>query len=71
MYSKAVQPLVQNVLEGYNSCVFAYGATGTGKTYTMVGNDGNPGIMVRSFDDLFDNQERQDTCIYLSYLEVS
>lgn len=72
MYSKAVKPLVENVLQGYNSCVFAYGATGTGKTYTMVGNEKNPGIMVRAFDDLFDSQEKQtqDTSVYLSYLEV-
>ncbi|XP_022686279.1 kinesin-like protein KIF19 isoform X2 [Varroa jacobsoni] len=72
VYSKAVKPLVENVLQGYNSCVFAYGATGTGKTYTMVGNEKNPGIMVRAFDDLFDSQEKQtqDTSVYLSYLEI-
>lgn len=63
---------MENVLEGYNSCVFAYGATGTGKTYTMVGNEKSPGIMVRAFDDLFDSQgkQTQDTSVYLSYLEV-
>lgn len=72
VYSKAVKSLVDNVLEGYNSCVFAYGATGTGKTYTMVGNEKNPGIMVRAFDDLFDKQGNQteDTSVHLSYLEV-
>ncbi|OQR77483.1 kinesin protein KIF19-like [Tropilaelaps mercedesae] len=72
VYGKAVKPLVENVLEGYNSCVFAYGATGTGKTYTMVGNEKGPGIMVRAFDDLFDKQgtQTQDTSVYLSYLEI-
>lgn len=72
VYSKAVRSLVENVLQGYNGCVFAYGATGTGKTYTMVGNEKNPGIMVRAFDDLFDKQNNQteDASVHLSYLEV-
>ncbi len=30
--------LVKTVLKGFNSTVFAYGPTGTGKTYTMLGN---------------------------------
>lgn len=30
-----VKPLVDRVKEGYNCTVFAYGQTGTGKTYTM------------------------------------
>ncbi len=37
----------------YNACVFAYGATGGGKTYTMVGTQDNPGCMVRALNDLF------------------
>lgn len=32
-------PIVQNVLEGYNGTIFAYGQTGTGKTHTMAGID--------------------------------
>ncbi len=30
--------LVDSLFEGINGCVFAYGATGTGKTFTMIGN---------------------------------
>ena len=33
--------------------MFAYGATGGGKTYTMVGAQDSPGIMVRALHDLF------------------
>jgi kinesin family protein 18/19 len=33
-------------MEGYNASVFAYGATGAGKTYTMLGSEDNPGIML-------------------------
>ena len=34
------QPLVESTIEGFNTCVLAYGQTGTGKTYTMMGGDG-------------------------------
>ena len=41
------------MLKGVNATVFAYGATGAGKTFTMVGNEENQGIMVRALNDLF------------------
>jgi GTPase SAR1 family protein len=37
VYKSVVAPLVQQVLQGYNCTVFAYGQTGTGKTHTMEG----------------------------------
>lgn len=37
IYDHAVAPIVDDVLEGYNCTVFAFGQTGTGKTYTMEG----------------------------------
>ena len=37
LYELAVSPIVYEVLEGYNCTIFAYGQTGTGKTYTMEG----------------------------------
>lgn len=33
--------------------MFAYGATGAGKTHTMVGDAAQPGIMIRALNDLF------------------
>ena len=35
------------LLKGFNCSVFAYGATGAGKTFTMLGTQDNPGIMYR------------------------
>jgi kinesin family protein 18/19 len=35
--------LLSGVLNGYNATVFAYGATGAGKTYTMLGTEEEPG----------------------------
>lgn len=45
--------MVQDLLNGYNATVFAYGATGAGKTHTMVGVASDPGIMVRTLNDIF------------------
>lgn len=38
IYDELVRPLVDSVLMGFNGTIFAYGQTGTGKTYTMEGN---------------------------------
>jgi kinesin family protein 18/19 len=41
-----LQNLIAGVMGGYNATVFAYGATGAGKTFTMLGSPTQPGIMV-------------------------
>eukprot|EP01084_Bolivina_argentea_P222104 376020_1 len=46
VYKKTVRRVIRSILEGYNATVFAYGATGSGKTYTMLGSDTEPGVMV-------------------------
>ncbi|KAL2930700.1 Kinesin-like protein KIN-5C, partial [Bienertia sinuspersici] len=38
LYDQAISPIVDEVLEGFNCTIFAYGQTGTGKTYTMEGD---------------------------------
>jgi kinesin family protein 18/19 len=46
VYACTTRFLVAGVMEGYNATVFAYGATGSGKTHTMLGNAASPGLMV-------------------------
>ncbi|XP_064077549.1 kinesin-like protein KIF19 isoform X2 [Macrobrachium nipponense] len=75
VYEETTKPLVEDVLKGFNATVFAYGATGAGKTFTMVGTPEQPGIMVRALNDLFHtmetNEDRQvKTKISMSYLEI-
>ena len=48
-----MKPLVTSCLDGYNVCIFAYGQTGAGKTYTMMGVPGNWGVNVRALNELF------------------
>jgi hypothetical protein len=57
-YAASAQPLVEYVVQGKgNATCFCYGATGTGKTYTMLGSNDQPGIMVLSLRDLFQHVE--------------
>lgn len=56
LYVNASRPIVDKVLEGYNGTILAYGQTGTGKTYTMVGNSDSPqtkGIIPNTFAHIF------------------
>ena len=45
--------MVQSAVDGYNVCILAYGATGSGKTHTIQGAEGNPGICPRALSELF------------------
>lgn len=46
-------PFATSVLDGYNVCVFAYGQTGTGKTFTMEGTEEARGVNYRTLEELF------------------
>ncbi|KAK7307276.1 hypothetical protein VNO77_40187 [Canavalia gladiata] len=67
-------PMVISVLDGYNVCIFAYGQTGTGKTFTMEGTERNRGVNYRTLEHLFKiSRERSETFSYdisVSVLEV-
>ncbi|PNX71930.1 kinesin-like protein KIFC3-like, partial [Trifolium pratense] len=48
-----VEPILRSAMDGHNVCVFAYGQTGTGKTFTMDGTNEQPGIIPRALEELF------------------
>ena len=52
VYIGAAQPAVAQLFEGYNATIFAYGQTGAGKTWTMLGNNENPGVIPRAINQV-------------------
>ena len=73
IYDNTTKASIDAVLDGYNSTIFAYGATGCGKTYTITGTPENPGIVFLALQDLFEkieNQNEKDVTIEVSYLEI-
>eukprot|EP00249_Psilotum_nudum_P032140 c4731_g2_i1 orf=2-868(-) len=48
-----VEPVVRSALDGHNACIFAYGQTGTGKTFTMEGTAESPGVVPQTLQQLF------------------
>ncbi|XVE59170.1 hypothetical protein DITRI_Ditri05aG0024100 [Diplodiscus trichospermus] len=68
VFDIAVSPIVIEVLEGYNCTIFAYGQTGTGKTYTMEGGarkkngefPSDAGVIPRAVKLIFDILEAQN-----------
>lgn len=43
-----IQPLIESLVDGFNVTIFAYGPTGSGKTYTMEGPSNDKGVFNRS-----------------------
>lgn len=74
VYDGTTRNLLDSVLDGYNATVFAYGATGCGKTHTITGTVQDPGIIFLTMQELFErisDRSEEKTCeISLSYLEI-
>ncbi|TDL29449.1 kinesin-domain-containing protein [Rickenella mellea] len=74
VYEGTTRPLLDGLLDGYNATVFAYGATGCGKTHTISGTDKDPGIIYLTMADLFRRiEERRDEHnidISVTFLEI-
>mmetsp|Transcript_78585 Transcript_78585/g.230556 ORF Transcript_78585/g.230556 Transcript_78585/m.230556 type:complete len:777 (+) Transcript_78585:71-2401(+) len=76
VFAATLQPLVGQVLAGYEATAFAYGQTGTGKTYTMEGeadSEERRGLMPRAVAAVLDalkGKEYVDHSVTVSYLEI-
>ncbi|XP_014779765.1 kinesin-like protein KIF3A [Octopus bimaculoides] len=77
VYNEVARPIVDCVLEGYNGTIFAYGQTGTGKTFTMEGLRTTlevRGIIPNSFAHIFGAIAKagEDNCflVRVSYMEI-
>ncbi|XP_056382654.1 kinesin-like protein KIF18A isoform X2 [Hyla sarda] len=74
IFDQTTKFVLDGVLNGYNCTVLAYGATGAGKTHTMLGSPGQPGVMYLTMMDLYnriDSMKDEKLCnVAVSYLEV-
>ncbi|KAL2815392.1 kinesin-domain-containing protein [Aspergillus granulosus] len=78
VYEDTVLPMVNELILGYNCTAFAYGQTGTGKTYTMSGGmseefgllSDNAGIIPRTLYTLFDKLKGRDSTVKCSFIEL-
>ncbi|KAM8813306.1 kinesin-like protein KIF18A [Rhynchonycteris naso] len=74
VFEHTTKPILRSFLNGYNCTVLAYGATGAGKTHTMLGSATEPGVMYLTLLDLYksmDEIKEEKVCTTaVSYLEV-
>ncbi|OTA57529.1 kinesin-domain-containing protein [Hypoxylon sp. EC38] len=80
LYDDVVKPILEEMLSGYNCTIFAYGQTGTGKTYTMSGDmtdtlgllSDDAGIIPRVLHSLFNKLDMEDTDSFVkcSFIEL-
>nr|XP_055043364.1 kinesin-like protein KIF1B isoform X12 [Misgurnus anguillicaudatus] len=77
VYNDIGKEMLQHAFEGYNVCIFAYGQTGAGKSYTMMGKqeEGQEGIIPLLCEDLFEkindnNNEEVSYSVEVAYMEI-
>ncbi|KAJ8899914.1 hypothetical protein K2173_019618 [Erythroxylum novogranatense] len=70
IFQREVSPLVPGIFRGWNATVFAYGSTGSGKTYTMQGTNELPGLMPLSMSKILSMCEQMGSTAEISYYEV-
>ncbi|XP_060754646.1 centromere-associated protein E isoform X3 [Neoarius graeffei] len=73
LYNDIAKPLVVSTVEGYNGTIFAYGQTSSGKTFTMMGSEHNPGVIPLAMADVFHtikNCPKKEFLLRVSYMEI-
>ncbi|KAK2817883.1 hypothetical protein Q7C36_021816 [Tachysurus vachellii] len=73
LYQDIAKPLVVSTVEGYNGTIFAYGQTSSGKTFTMMGSEHNPGVIPLAMADVFQtikNCPKKEFLLRVSYMEI-
>ncbi|XP_010654285.1 kinesin-like protein KIN-10B isoform X1 [Vitis vinifera] len=70
IFYREVSPLIPGIFHGCNATVFAYGATGSGKTYTMQGTDELPGLMPLTMSAVLTMCWSTASTAEMSYYEV-
>ncbi|KAL8430559.1 hypothetical protein Efla_000504 [Eimeria flavescens] len=71
VYEDIGKDVLNNSFDGYNACLFAYGQTGAGKSYSMVGYGANKGIIVRACEEIFQRIEQNTDPAIRAEVQVS
>ncbi|CAE6458507.1 unnamed protein product [Rhizoctonia solani] len=74
VFEGTTKKLLDGILDGFNATVFAYGATGCGKTHTISGTDTDPGIIYLTMNELFQRiseiESEQIVQVTVTFLEI-
>jgi kinesin family protein 18/19 len=74
VFSAVTKQLIDQFLKGYNCAVFAYGATGSGKTHTMLGSPEDPGVIFYTTMHLYNviesRSDEEQLELSISYFEI-
>ncbi|OAY63450.1 Kinesin-like protein KIF22, partial [Ananas comosus] len=70
IFDKEVSAVIPGIFQGLNATVFAYGATGSGKTYTMQGTENEPGLIPLTMSTIFNLRETTQYSVDIAYYEV-
>ncbi|XP_032569916.1 kinesin-like protein KIN-7O isoform X2 [Drosophila sechellia] len=73
VFDRMARHIVHACMQGFNGTIFAYGQTSSGKTYTMMGDEQNPGVMVLAAKEIFQqisNETERDFLLRVGYIEI-
>ncbi|CBY09236.1 unnamed protein product [Oikopleura dioica] len=69
MYAHSGAKMIRSALDGQNCCLFTYGASGSGKTHTMMGGPGeDAGVLARTMEKAIDNDD--EYLVFASFVEI-
>jgi centromeric protein E len=73
LFDGVAKDVVQSVVKGYNGTIFAYGQTAAGKTFTMLGDKEQPGVLPLAVNEIMDaisSTQHRAFLIRCSYIEI-
>nr|XP_019706518.2 kinesin-like protein KIN-10C isoform X2 [Elaeis guineensis] len=70
IFQREVSTVIPGIFQGLNATVFAYGATGSGKTYTMLGTEDEPGLIPLAMSTILSSCKNAQGSVEIAYYEI-
>ncbi|KAG1337703.1 kinesin-like protein KIN-10C [Cocos nucifera] len=70
IFQREVSTVIPGIFQGFNATVFAYGATGSGKTYTMQGTEDEPGLIPLAMSTILSSCKNAQGSVEIAYYEI-